>query len=168
MGAKITAFLQSGVDPNDPDYKYHSQGIIDVMLDLKADFVKNKANVDAEWEKTQKNENQLIQQTESDIETNQNAISALKTDVQNLKVAIAGSRSTLVEADDLLKDDQLFLKDMTARCEQRAHAFDQRSAMRGDEITALTQALTILEGKVQAKDEAANVRAFLQQHKQFI
>jgi len=35
----VVAFLQgkSKVDPNDPEYKYHSQGILDVLNDLLGD-----------------------------------------------------------------------------------------------------------------------------------
>lgn len=37
------------------------------------------------------------------------------------------------------------MKDLTARCEARARDWDQRSSMRGGEITALTEALAILK-----------------------
>jgi len=62
----------------------------------------------------------------------------------------------LVTAEAQLKDDQLYLKDLTERCEVKAKEWDQRSQMRADEITALTKALEIIEGG--AKDvEAARL-----------
>merc|ERR1719261_1709463 len=50
----------------------------------------------------------------------------------------------------MLKDDQLYMKDLTKQCEDRANDFDQRSAERENELKALTEALEILKGKVQS------------------
>merc|ERR1719329_534106 len=160
---KVNAFLQGKVDPDDANYKYHSQGIIDVLNDLLTDFNKEKRDVDTEWGKTETSENDLISDTEAQMEENSNAMDTLKGDVETLGTEIASAREDLVDAESLLKDDQTYLKDLTERCEQRAGAWDQRSAARGAEINALTQALTILTDKVQGKDEAANSRAFVQQ-----
>jgi len=118
--------------------------------------------VDTEWVKTETSENDLISDTEAQMEENSNAMDTLKGDVETLGTEIASAREDLVDAESLLKDDQQYLKDLTERCEQRAGAWDQRSAARGAEIKALSQALTILTDKVQGKDEAANERALVQ------
>merc|ERR1719198_925707 len=155
----VTAFLQSSVDPSDPEYKYHSQGIIDVLSDTLKDFNNEKKDVDAEWEKTETAENNLITDTEGQMTENSNTIDTLKGDVEGLGSEIAQGREDLVAAEGLLKDDQLYLKDLTSRCEQRAKAYDQRSNMRAQEIQALSEALTILKDKVQDKE---GERAFVQ------
>jgi len=162
---QVSALLQGKVDPDDANYKYHSQGIIDVLNDLLTDFNKEKRDVDTEWVKTETSENDLISDTEAQMEENSNAMDTLKGDVETLGSEIASAREDLVDAESLLKDDQNYLKDLTERCEQRAGAWDQRSAARGAEINALTQALTILTDKVQGKDEAANKRALVQELK---
>jgi len=158
----VATFLQSKVDPDDPDYKYHSQGIIEVMSDLLKDFNAEKKNLDEEWAKTKKAETDLIADLEGQMTENLNSIGTLKRDVETLGTDIAKAREDLVNAESLMKDDQLYLKDLTERCEQRAGAFDQRSAMRADEIKALSQALELLKGKVKDSDAAANERAFVQ------
>jgi len=158
----ITAFLQSSVDPDDPDFKFHSQGIIDVMSDLLKDFNAEKKDVDEEWSKTEKAEKALITDTENAMTENSNTIGTLEGDVETLGTDIAKARENLVDAESLLKDDQLYLKDLTERCEQRAAAFDQRAAMRADEIAALSEALDLLKNKVKSNDESANERAFVQ------
>lgn len=155
----MTALLQAKVDPDDPEYKYHSQGIIDVMSDVLKDFTNEKKDVDAEWEKTELAENNLITDTEGQMTENSNTIETLKGDVEGLGAEIAQAREDLVAAEGLLKDDQLYLKDLTSRCEQRAKAYDQRSNMRGQEIQALSEALTILQDKVKDKE---GERAFVQ------
>merc|ERR1719453_1100918 len=88
---------------------------------------------------------------------------ALVKSIAKLKKEIAGHRGALVESNDLLKDDELYLKDMTARCQDRANDYDQRSAMRGDELAALTQALKVLTGTVKKTASEVNERALLLQ-----
>merc|ERR1719217_891839 len=82
--------------------------------------------------------------------------------IERLAKKIAEDREDLVESQSTLKDDELYLKDLTARCEARANDYDQRSAMRGDEITALSTALKILKDEV-TPAEKVNVRALLLQ-----
>merc|ERR1719502_1614688 len=144
----MSALLQAKVDPDDPEYKYHSQGIIDVMSDVLKDFNNEKKDVDAEWEKTENAENNLITDTEGQMTENANSIDTLEGDVETLGTEIAAHREDLVDAEGLLKDDELYLKDLTERCEQRAQAYDQRSSMRAQELEALNTATGILKDKV--------------------
>jgi hypothetical protein len=54
--AQAKSFIQesAGVDPSDPDYKYHSHGIIKVLQDLLKDFTAKKNEADlAEKERVQ-------------------------------------------------------------------------------------------------------------------
>jgi len=159
----VAAFLQTKVDPDDPEYKYHSQEIVDVMQDLNKDFNSESKQVNEEWSKTESAENALILDLDGQMSANSDSIVTLKRDVSTLASEIAEAREDLVGAEVLMKDDQLYLKDLTQRCEQRAGAYDQRSAMRADEIKALTQALTLLTDRVKGADESANERAFIQE-----
>jgi len=159
----VAAFLQTKVDPDDPEYKYHSQEIVDVMNDLNKDFNSESKQVNEEWSKTESAENALILDLDGQMSANSDSIVTLKRDVSTLASEIAEAREDLVGAEVLMKDDQLYLKDLTQRCEQRAGAYDQRSAMRADEIKALTQALTLLTDRVKGADESANERAFIQE-----
>jgi len=160
----ISAFLQtgSGVDPNDPTYAYHSQGIIDTLQDLLKEFRAEKASLDDEWAKAKTNFESTISSLENKIAENDKAMEDLASLISELKGKIASTRQSLVTAEAMLKDDQLYMKDMTERCELRAKDWDQRSQLRADELTALTQALAILTEKVTKLDEAANERALLQ------
>merc|ERR1719217_65144 len=67
----------------------------------------------------------------------------------------------MVQEEATLKDDELYLKDLTAKCELKAREWDQRSQMRSEEVTALTAALKIIKEGASA-NEAANKRAFIQ------
>jgi len=155
----VAAFLQ--VDPNDPEYKYHSQGIIEVLENLLKEFRAQKAEVDAEYAKSKKACDDLKASLTKEMADNEQAIKDLGGDIERLKSEIAKAREDLVEAEGNLKDDQAYLKDLTMRCEDRAKDWDQRSQMRGDELTALSEALKILKGSVQGADETVNKRALL-------
>merc|ERR1719265_798833 len=96
------------------------------------------------------------------IKSNKEAMAQLTKDIERLGKEIAQHREDLITADGLLKDDELYLKDLTARCEDRANDYDQRSAMRNDEVTALSSALDILTNSVKSAADTANKRAFLQ------
>merc|ERR1719316_2668493 len=159
----VTAFLQSraGVDPDDPEYKYHSQGIIDVLNKLLVDFRAEKAEVDAEYEKSKKACDNLKASLTAEMEENERAIKQCEERIEKLKTEIAEARESLVNTESALKDDQLYLKDLTARCEARANDWDQRSQMRAGELEALSQALAILKNDVQGADVAVNKRALL-------
>jgi len=45
----VAAFQQTSVDPDDPEYKYHSQRIIDVASDLLKDFNAEKKAAALAW-----------------------------------------------------------------------------------------------------------------------
>merc|ERR1719183_3174199 len=57
----------------------------------------------------------------------------------------------------MLKDDKVYLKDLTAQCETSAREWDQRSQARGQELEVLAEALKIIrdggeDGKKSVKD----------------
>merc|ERR1719198_1537255 len=172
QGAKrktLGIFLQKAasgkVDPEDPEYKFHSQGIIDVLNELLDDFTKNKEEVDAEFAKTKKTYEDTVADLTTQMDENETAMKQLQSDIETLTTEIATARSDLVNAEAQLKDDELYMTDLTAQCEARAHDWDQRAKMRADEDEALSQALTILTGKVESAAESVNVRALLLQNK---
>jgi hypothetical protein len=59
---------------------------------------------------------------------------------------------TVVQA--TLTDDQAYLKDLSEKCNDKSKAWDQRSKIRSDELSALTSALTIVKGQVAKSAEA--------------
>merc|ERR1740130_1693959 len=125
--------LQSKVDPADPEYNFHSGDIVSLLKDLFGDSKK-------------------------EMGSNSDAMKSLEKNIQKLAKEIANHRGNLVEANSDLKDDEVYLKDLTAQCEARANDYDQRSSMRNSELTALTQALSILKGSVKGAADDVNQR----------
>merc|ERR1719390_143864 len=80
---------------------------------------------------------------------------------------IAKATEDMVKEEALLKDDELYMKDLTSKCELKAREWDQRSQMRSEEVTALTAALKIIKEGVSA-NEAVNKRAFIQHDQDYV
>merc|ERR1719388_409493 len=80
---------------------------------------------------------------------------------------VSKATQDMVNEEALLKDDELYLKDLTSKCELKAREWDQRSQMRSEEVTALTAALKIIKEGVQA-NSAVNKRAFIQHDQDYI
>merc|ERR1719272_1923118 len=95
------------------------------------------------------------------MSANSAAMKSLEKNIAKLEKEIAAHRTDLVERQGTLQDDELYLKDLTARCEERANDYDQRSAMRNDELTALTGALDVLKKRVKGAADDVNERALL-------
>merc|ERR1719181_2134102 len=161
----ITSMIQgqASVDPEDPEYKFHSNDIVDLLKSLHKDFKSEKSTLDSEESKRKKGCDELKASLKKEMGSNKDAMNALDKNIEKLAKEIAEHRENLVEADSDMKDDELYLKDLTAQCEARANDYDQRSRMRGDEVTALTQALDILKGDVKGRADEVNQRALFVQ-----
>merc|ERR1719345_127005 len=72
--------------------------------------------------------------------------------------ALAASSKELTETSATLTDDQNYLKDLSEKCNSKSKAWDQRSQMRQDELTALTTALTIVKNGVAGATSEKTVR----------
>jgi len=160
--ALAESFLQARVDPDDPEYKFHSQGIISILEKLEKEFRSKKAEQDAEWARTKKTCEANIKDLGSQLSSTTDLISKLQTDIETLSKGIATARGSLIEEQASLKDSQLYMNDLTAMCEKRAQEWDQRTVMRSTEIETLGKALKILEGKVSETD-VVNERALVQE-----
>jgi len=158
----IASFLQgkATVDPDDPDYKYHSNDISDLLGKMLGEFKGNKETLDMEFAKAKKAAEEYQASKRSAISGNADAMASLTKSISKLEKELATHRIDLINSQSTLKDDEDYLKDLTGRCEARADDFDQRSSMRNDEITALTTALKVLKDKVSPAD-AVNERAML-------
>merc|ERR1719174_1669934 len=96
----------------------------------------------------------------SEKKTAQDAKTTAESDKSNADANIATASENTVLSEATLKDDELYMKDLTERCELKAREWDQRSSMRNGEVTALAKAIDIIKNR--AKDnESANKRALL-------
>ena len=74
------------------------------------------------------------------------AVPALaESDKSNVDANIASASDDTVLEEATFKDDNFYMKDLTERCELKAHEWDQRSSMRAGEVTALGKAIDVIK-----------------------
>jgi hypothetical protein len=159
----ISALLQTDADETpEGDFSTHGDDIVATLQELETEFKAKKAAVDQEEGQNKKDFNQMIK---TKAEEKKQAI-ADKASAKGAKAAadenIATATEDMVKEEAILKDDELYTKDLTKKCELKAREWDQRSSMRADEVTALTAALKIIKGRV-TDNAGVNKRALLQQ-----
>merc|ERR1719478_1609381 len=96
QGPKWTAFMQRRVDPSDPEYKYHSQGIIDILQKLHTDFAKEKETADTEFAKAEAACDKTKEETSEEIGLTEETISDLEVSIGELTERLAAARGELV------------------------------------------------------------------------
>jgi len=86
-----------------------------------------------------------MEKKQSALETADGQKTDAEEAIEECKQQISEAKEALLQAEKELKDDQLYLKDLTERCEAKAKEWDQRASMRANEVKAFTMALEILE-----------------------
>jgi hypothetical protein len=64
----------------------------------------------------------------------------------------ANSKGDLTDTSTTRDDDVKFLADMTATCEQKASAYEQRQKLRAEELEAVHKAIEIMSGEACRED----------------
>jgi len=139
-----------------------------VLLTLRSSAEKGSqlaVALDADWTSTREAAEAKIGALEGDLSNNDAAMTALETAISTLGSDLAAHKEGMVMVEAILKDDKLYLRDLTERCEARASDWDQRSRMRADELAAITEARAIIAGRVEALDTSVNLRALVQSGK---
>merc|ERR1719329_58662 len=57
-----------------------------------------------------------------------------------------------------LLDDQQYLDELNTACSEKAKTWDQRTKLRANELTAITQATGIVKSTVMAKTQSSTIR----------
>jgi len=159
----ITALIQESADEApEGDYAYHGDDIVATLTDLETEFKAKKAEVDQIEGQNKKDFNEMMKTKTAEKKTAEGNKKTAEGEKSTADENIATATDNMVKEEALLKDDELYLKDLTSKCELKAREWDQRSQMRSEEVTALTAALKIIKEGASA-NEAVNVRAaFLQ------
>jgi len=126
------------------DYKYSSDDIIGLLLELSRTFKAQLKQLD-EDEAGKSHDFAMVEAARL------NKIAAFQNEVDKKTLSSAEKSATKSEQDTQLTEetaarqaDQAFLDSMRAACEDKAKLWDQRSKTRASELTALTEAKSLL------------------------
>merc|ERR1719326_1357435 len=155
----ITALLQ-GVDNEQGQVNYDAHGgeLIETVEGLENTFVDEKADLKTQEQEAQQEHDKLVLSKELQIGTAEKNLERAEQRRATVSKEISSANQDLTTTLAQLHDDQAYLKDLTAKCEDKSAEWDQRSTMRQDELSAITEALGIIKGTVAAKTTEKTVR----------
>merc|ERR1719160_1007406 len=133
------------------DYTFHAGGIIETLEELLNKFREKRTKLESDNTSAQSSYDLAMQAKNGQVDTAQTNLEAKTKERAETTEDLSTNQADLTETNAVLNDDRLYLKDLTAKCEAKAKLWDQRSQMRADELTALSQALVVLEGSVAEK-----------------
>jgi uncharacterized coiled-coil DUF342 family protein len=151
-------FLQQ--DPSVPmeNYKFHSDGVIGTLETLKGDFRKTLNQID-EDEVSSKQEHDMFMQEQTDLrKRKEEFLEACQKDKSRTTAELASTNEDLTSTSFNLLSDKKYLSETSEMCVNAAKTWDQRSRVRADELSALTAAITIVEGSVSEHTSEATIR----------
>merc|ERR1719337_356435 len=145
----LPALLQQPVtDVPVADYTFHAGSIVETLEDLLKAFRDKKVELETAEAKAQSDYERNMQSKAAQLKAAQEDVDAKNKKRTTTTEEIASAQADMTSTNAVLNDDRTYLKDLTAKCELKAKQWDQRSSMRASELTAITQALTVLKGSV--------------------
>jgi hypothetical protein len=154
-----TFFLQqSDVPVEFEDYKFHSAGIIETMEKLLDSFRKTKADVDADEVQRVQEYDALMQEKTDHVKAQTLAMEQAKKEKAQTIADIETASQELTIVSATLLDDMEYLDELNQICSDKAKTWDQRTKLRANELTAITQATEIIRTTVVEKTTAETIR----------
>merc|ERR1719253_174602 len=129
-------------------YAYHSNEIVMTLESLLKDFRQQKVTTDEEERSDRQSFEMTAGARRNQITALQKAASEKAEASAALQEEISQHQSDLTDTQNAHAADQNFLDDLTAKCEQKATDFDQRSSTRSAELTAISKAIELLKTDV--------------------
>jgi len=152
----LTALLQQPDEmlfreaPEAYGYEFQSGGVVDMLLKLQDEFTTKKRELQFEEMNAQHAFEQMTQQLVDNIENAEHEISKKKQVRADTQAAKAEAEGELADTEKARAEDQTYLDDMTALCNQKAADFASRQELRAQEIGALQKAIEVISSKTVA------------------
>jgi len=148
--AKITSFLSTTMDLEQPEtpsahgYEFQSGGVIEMLQKLLDKFEDEQSALEKRETNAKHAYDMLMQDLKAEIEHATQARTEKQAAKGQKLQAAADAKGDLADTTATRDDDQKYLSDLTATCEQKASDFENRQQLRADEIAAIEKAIEIL------------------------
>jgi len=141
------AFLSTDLGaPQANAYEFQSQGIIDMLQKLLDKFEGELDTLEKEETNARHAFEMLVQDLNSGIEQSTKAREDKSATKATKLQSAADAKSDLEDVTSTKKEDEAYLADLTATCEQKATDFESRQQLRQEEIEAIEKAIEIISG----------------------
>mmetsp|Transcript_51170 Transcript_51170/g.112125 ORF Transcript_51170/g.112125 Transcript_51170/m.112125 type:complete len:707 (+) Transcript_51170:103-2223(+) len=148
--ARAMSFLQ------DPSSAGGLQNIIDIVEDLDQDFVTGIEDIQRTHLQNKHTHQDLVQTYKGNLDAFGVTLRDQQKELASLNEEIAETQKQLTRTQASLYDNQMYLKDLTDKCESKAKEWDQRAAMRADELGTISEAIAIVKGTVKTQADATS------------
>lgn len=171
LGLKTSKAMTS-ISGEDSSY----EGVVDMLEDLQAEFRKSDKTADMDEAKADTAYKMAQQTMKQNLAAKKKQLNTMKQELGARVKAIGTAKSDLVTTQETLEDDKKYVKETEVLCKEKAATFEQRKAMREEELEAITKATDILkdtlapgkamlyevEAKPHVQQSAVDVDSFLQ------
>jgi len=140
LGLKTSKAMTS-VSAEDSSY----EGVVDMLEDLQAEFRKSDKTADMDEAKADTAFKMAQQTMKQNLAAKKKQVNTMKQEVAARVTAIGTAKSDLVTTQETLEDDKKYVKETEVLCKEKAATFEQRKAMREEELEAITKATGILK-----------------------
>lgn len=140
LGLKTSKAMTS-ISGEDSSY----EGVVDMLEDLQAEFRKSDKTADVDEAKADTAYKMAQQTMKQNLAAKKKQLNTMKQELGARVKAIGTAKSDLVTTQETLEDDKKYVKETEVLCKEKAATFEQRKAMREEELEAITKATDILK-----------------------
>merc|ERR1740130_287259 len=146
----IASFLSdsdSGIDVSAPGanaYEFQSGGIVDMLEGLLDKFIAKKTALEKEESESKQAFEMLLQDLNAMIARSTEERDTAKATKSKKLGKKASDEGTLKDTTEVRAEDQKYLDDLSATCEQKAADFESRQQLRTEEMEAIDKAIEII------------------------
>jgi hypothetical protein len=158
MEKATSLFLQQAPEVEMKNYDFHSDDIIKTLEQLEIDFRATQLSVDEEEVHSVHEHQIFMQEKTSFVKAKTIALSEAQKEKAYTQEKIATTSQELSTVEALLLDDQQYLEELAQMCSEKAQTWDQRSSVRANELTTLTQVINVITTTVSNSTSAGTVR----------
>lgn len=141
---QVLSFLDDGLDGSSGAPSAPVAEIVGVLKGLKDDMTKDFDSASSTEKSSALGFGELKTAKSAEISAASEAIITKEKQAGKLALSIATNKDSLDDSNKELGDAQKYLKDLTDSCSRKAGERDMRAKMRADEISAISQAISIL------------------------
>merc|ERR1719420_1351395 len=150
----IDAFLQQDPDeglavsaPEANAYEFQSGGVVEMLEKLLDKFIEERTTLEKEEMNAKHAYDMLMQDLNAQVsqaKTDRDEKAEFKADTLQSK---ADAQGDLQDTTTTRDEDEKYLADLTATCEQKASDFESRQQLRAEEIEAIEKAIEIISSE---------------------
>lgn len=152
LGLKhATPALMQLADDRDDTYNYHSDDIIETLEGLRKDFTDQKDSTMEDEENNKSTHDKFVNNNRDETRAKNVELKQFRKERATAIKKIGEHMKDLSTANFELDRDAEYLQKLTDNCNAKKEMWDHREKMRIDELTALSQAVSIIDSKVADK-----------------